>query len=171
MVAVRMDARLNARIDPSDVIQDTFAIAHRRIDRFLEEQPIGFYPWLRQIAIEKLIDLHRQHTGARCRSIQREASLQLPNDSAIMLAGIATGEPSPSQHLVRKELVQRVSCALRRLPSTAQEALLLRFVEQLSTKEAADISGISVSAFRGRQFRALAQLRSLLDEPRRADQS
>src|SRR5436190_12696571 len=48
-LAVRLDRRLLQRIDPSDIIQETLILADRRLDKYLKDQPIPFYPWLRQL--------------------------------------------------------------------------------------------------------------------------
>src|SRR6516225_4151532 len=61
MVAVRLDRRLLARLDPSDVVQEALAEAARRLPDYLRQRPLPFYPWLRQLALERLIDLHRHH--------------------------------------------------------------------------------------------------------------
>ena len=58
MVTVRMDPRLAARLDASDVVQETLVEASRRLPEYLQDQPLPFYPWLRQIAWERLVDLH-----------------------------------------------------------------------------------------------------------------
>ena len=72
MVAVRMDARLAPRLDPSDVVQEALAEASRKLPMYLKDQPIPFYPWLRQIASERLIQQYRRHLGAQARSVSRE---------------------------------------------------------------------------------------------------
>src|SRR5262245_39565819 len=72
MVAVRLDARLGARLDPSDVVQETLAEADRRLDDYLRERSLPFYPWLRRLAGEKLADQHRRHVRAARRSVTRE---------------------------------------------------------------------------------------------------
>src|SRR5688500_54627 len=72
MVALRMDPRLAARIDPSDVVQEALIDATRKLAGYLKKRPIAFYPWLRQIACERLIDLHRKHVRAARRSVRRE---------------------------------------------------------------------------------------------------
>src|SRR5947209_19815970 len=63
MVALRLDPRLAARVDPSDLVQETLAVAHRRLDDYLRDRPLPFYPWLRQIAADRLADAHRRHVG------------------------------------------------------------------------------------------------------------
>jgi RNA polymerase sigma-70 factor, ECF subfamily len=54
MVAVRMDRRLSPRLDPSDVVQEALAEADRHLDEYVHEQPLPFYPWLRQFAWQRL---------------------------------------------------------------------------------------------------------------------
>jgi len=64
MVAVRMDDRLSARIDASDVVQETLMLAAKQIADYLRDPPLPFYPWLRQIAWNRLAVLHRRHLEA-----------------------------------------------------------------------------------------------------------
>ena len=71
MVSVRMDPRLAARVDPSDVVQDALAEAARRLDAYLAAPPLPFYPWLRQLAADRVVDAHRQHHAGR-RAVGRE---------------------------------------------------------------------------------------------------
>src|SRR5208337_389551 len=88
MIAVRMDRRLVARIDPSDVVQDVLATATRNLSDYLRNRPMPFYPWLRKLAWERLIELQRTHLVARKRSVAREdfGIPELPDASAAVLA-------------------------------------------------------------------------------------
>src|SRR5262245_37745691 len=72
LLAIRMDRRLAARIDPSDVIQEALADAWRQLPDYLQERPVAFYPWLRQIALDQLILLHNRHFRIQKRSLLRE---------------------------------------------------------------------------------------------------
>ncbi|MBW3540277.1 MAG: hypothetical protein KY476_08400 [Planctomycetes bacterium] len=58
MVAARMDPRLAARFDPSDVVQEALAHAARKLSDYLRTRPIPFYPWLRRLAWESMLELH-----------------------------------------------------------------------------------------------------------------
>jgi RNA polymerase sigma-70 factor, ECF subfamily len=167
MIAVRMDTRLAARLDPSDVVQDTLLTASRRLDAYLRDRPLPFYPWLRQIAMDRLVHVYSRHVKARRRSVSREARLELPfsGRSVMLLADrFTTGTESPSRQLARKEQRQRVRQALDELNAGDREVLVLRCLEQLRTREVAAILGISEGAVRMRQLRALERLRSLLDD-------
>src|SRR5215472_4624168 len=135
MVACRLDRRLLARVDPSDVVQEVLVEASRKLTRYLRERPLPFYPWLRQLAWEHLAVLHRRHVKAQKRSVRCEGPgvLALPDESAAELAArLVTSATSPSQRLLRQELRERVQQALRRLPERDREVLVLRHLEQLS---------------------------------------
>src|SRR5262249_62394620 len=101
MVAIRMDPRLAARVDPSDVVQDALADAMRKWDRYVREQPLPVYPWLRRLAWERLVKLYRRHVVAQRRSVVREElRMRLPDQSALRLARpIASSRTRPSPPL------------------------------------------------------------------------
>jgi len=86
MVAVRMDRRLAARVDPSDLVQEALMDAHRKLNDYLRDRPLPFYPWLRRLAWERLLQLHRRHLHADRRSVLREEPMALPDESALQLA-------------------------------------------------------------------------------------
>jgi RNA polymerase sigma-70 factor (ECF subfamily) len=166
MVAWRLDRRLAARVDPSDVVQEVLAEASRKMDRYLRERPLPFFPWLRALAGEHLAALHRRHVRARGRSVLREEPglLDLPDESAAELAArLVTSSTSPTQRALRHELRQRVRQALERLPERDREVLVLRNLEQLSVADTAEVLGISAGAVKVRHLRALERLRALLE--------
>jgi RNA polymerase sigma-70 factor (ECF subfamily) len=165
MVAVRFDLRLAARVDPSDVVQETLAEAAAQLDRYLRERPLPFYPWLRQMALRRLIELHRRHVLARRRTVTREVAVgDLPDRSPVALAKRLCGRfSSPSAHLHQKERRDRVRAALAALSEKDREVLVLRILEGLTTRETAAVLDISEVAVRSRQVRALERLKALLD--------
>jgi RNA polymerase sigma-70 factor (ECF subfamily) len=167
MVAVRMDPRLNSRVDPSDVVQDVLMEASRVFEDFLRERPLPFYPWLRQLAWQRLYDLHVQHVRTQKRTTCREATagVELSNESVLELARqvVASGT-SPSMNVVRNELRYRVQEALSQISDLDREVLVMRYLEQLSSREIAAIIGISESAVNMRHLRALRRLRGRLQD-------
>src|SRR5436305_15131764 len=115
MVAVHLDRRVAARVDPSDVVQDALLDAAQELPEYLVRRPIPFYPWLRQLAWERLVELHRRHVQAKKRSVVREESLDLglSGQSVQALAKrLLTRGESPSANLQKKELRARVRAAL-----------------------------------------------------------
>jgi len=165
MIALRMDPRLSSRIDASDVVQEAFIEAHRLLDDYLKQKPIPFYPWLRQIALNRLLDLHRRHLLAQRRSVLREeVHIQgLPDASICSLADQFLGSAtSPSGQAAREEQRAQVVAALLQLKPRDRELLVLRYLEKLSVAEIAAVLGISEAAVKVRHFRALERLRPWL---------
>jgi RNA polymerase sigma-70 factor (ECF subfamily) len=165
MVALHLDQRLAARVDPSDVVQEALLDAAQALDDYLRERPVPFYPWLRQLAWERLIDLHRRHRHAQRRTVKREESLaaHLSDESAQQLADrVLARQSSPSDRAIRGELRSRIRAALDRLSESDREVLVLRHLEQLSTRETAAVLGIREGTVKLRHLRALERLRVLL---------
>ena len=168
MIEWRMDRRLAARVDAADVVQDTLADAYRELPDYLRDRPLPFYPWLRQLAWDRLIELRRRHVRAQNRSVTREErrELPLPDESALVLAERLIGKASsPSARLRREEACARVRAALARLAESDREVLLLRHLEQLSLAEIAAVLGLSEATAGKRHLRALERLRILLSGP------
>jgi RNA polymerase sigma-70 factor (ECF subfamily) len=166
MIALRLDPRLHGRIDPSDVIQETFLEASARLAEYLQKPTMPFFLWLRFLAGQKLVTLHRHHLGTRMRDAGREVALyrgQLPETTSAALAAQLLGhEPRPSEAAVRAELKIRLQEALNHLDPLDREVLALRHFEQLSWNETAQTMGISEGAASKRYVRALKRLKAIL---------
>ncbi len=168
MVAVRLDARIAARVDPSDIVQETLIAAHKRLDAYLADPVVPFYAWLRQLAWDRLVDLHRFHLRSARRSVAREyrwTAEALSDASTCSLFGhLAAPCSTPSEKLMRQEFLHRVRRTMQQLRETDREILVMRHLEELSVREVADILGIAPGTVKSRHFRALERLQSLLDE-------
>ena len=164
MIAVRLDQRLRRRLDPSDVVQEVFADAWKRIDDYLDRRPLPFYPWLRQFAWERLVKLHQHHLRAAKRAISREHVPAMALSADAITAWLPTGVSSPSSHAVRAELQSRMHVALARLAEKDREVLIMRYLEGLSTLETAEALDVSVGTVKVRHFRALERLRGILGD-------
>ena len=129
-----MDRRIGVHVDASDVVQDALVDAWRRMDEYLEERPLPFLAWLRQITHDRIIDTHRRHVTAKGRGINREiAEAQVSDASAGMLADrLFTNDTSPSNCLYRKEFHLRLREAIISLPNKDREVLLMRHIDQLA---------------------------------------
>jgi RNA polymerase sigma-70 factor (ECF subfamily) len=171
MIAFRLDPRVAARVDPSDVVQEALTDASRKLSEYLKHRPIPYYPWLRQLALERLMKLHRRHIQAQKRSVTREEDWlpPLPDESAVELAdrvsagdlGVQAGG-APMGRLLREELRRRVRTILIQLGPRDREVLVLRHLEQMSPREMSAVLGISEGAVRVRHLRALQRFRELL---------
>ena len=169
MVAVRMDSRLKARLDPSDIVQTVLAEAAQKMVAF-QQEPEQLFPWLRQLAWDELARLHRDHIRTKKRSVSREEDDwqgHAADESMMQLADrLATQQLGPGSRLVHKELRTRVRAALDQLAPQDREVLVLRFLEQLDISDTAAALGISESAVKSRQFRAIERLGKLLSDLR-----
>jgi RNA polymerase sigma-70 factor (ECF subfamily) len=164
MIAVRMDPRLMTRLDPSDVVQEALMDASSRLPRYLQKQTVPFYPWMRALALERLVDAHRRHLADK-RSPGCEALL--PEDSMWKLADqLAVSSSGPQERTLAKEERERLYEALQRLSPKDREVLVLRYLEQLSTEETAAVMGLRESAVKMRHLRALERIRELLQNSR-----
>jgi len=167
MVQFRMDRRLQGRIDPSDVLQEAYLEAARRLDDYLSQPTMSLFLWLRFLVGERLITLHRHHLGTRVRDAGRELSLlsgPLPTASSAALAAQLVGRlTSPSDAAIRAERVLRIQEALNAMDEIDREVLSLRYFEQLTNSEAAAVLDIDESAASNRFVRALKRLSKQLN--------
>ena len=159
MVAARMDRRVSGRFDPSDVVQDTLLEASRRLERYADERPLPFYPWLRQVALDRLKDLYRRHLRTHGRSVLRETKSFPLNESVESLAGwLVDSGTSPTRGLLRDEVRLRVREALKSLSDADREILLMRHLEQMTVPEIAAAMELHPNATKSRLRRALERL-------------
>lgn len=157
----RLDAPLRARVDVSDVIQETQLEAYRRLAAYVSARPMPFADWLERTAYERLVMLRRRHLGAARRSTRREQ--RIPERSSLILAErLIRAQSSPSQRVSRGETAQRVRALVDSLPEVDREILWLRSFEERSYEEIAEALGIESTAARKRHGRALLRLHALL---------
>jgi RNA polymerase sigma-70 factor (ECF subfamily) len=167
MIRARMDQKLARRVDASDVVQDVLLEASQRLDDYIRDPKLPFGLWLRQMAQDRIIDLHRRHRIARRRSLDREQQLAGPSadqSSLELAAQLRDPELTPAAATLRKELHERFVEAIDRLEDEDREILLMRHFEQLTNSEAAELLGLSPPAAGMRHLRALRRLREVLGE-------
>jgi RNA polymerase sigma-70 factor (ECF subfamily) len=166
MVALRLDPRVQGRVDPSDIVQEAYLEISRRLREYLREPKLPFFLWLRLVTGQKLMLAHRRHLGVKARNAGREVSLYrgaYPEASSATLAARLMGKiTTPSQAAVKAELKLRVQAALNSMEAIDREVLTLRHFEQLSNAETALVLGLKQSAACNRYLRALERLRSIL---------
>ena len=166
MVELRMDARLQGRVDASDVLQDAFLDAATQLDTFLRGSELSAFLWLRLVVSQRLSKYHRQHLGTKMRDVRHEVSLYrhpLPQASSAALAAMLLGRlTSPSHAAIRAEQVLHVQEALNELEPLDREVVALRHFEQLSRAETAQLLEITEEAGAKRYMRALRRLKAIL---------
>jgi RNA polymerase sigma-70 factor, ECF subfamily len=157
----RLDRRLAARLDVSDVWQETMLEAARRLPDYAKQSAMPFGLWLRWLVREKLIQFERVHF-AEMRAVTRESPLLPVDSSAAAVRGLLGRELSPSRAAVDAELAERLRQAINQLDDEQRDLILWRHFEQLSNRDIAHLLGITEAAAGKRYIRALERLRQLL---------
>jgi RNA polymerase sigma-70 factor (ECF subfamily) len=162
-VELRMDPKLRARADPSDIVQEAQLEAIRRLEDYLAQPPMPFRLWLRQITFNRLLKMHRHHVKTARRAVGRE--MPLPDQSSLLLAEQVLGAGStPSQQVNRRELAGRLRQAMAQLAEADREILLLRHFEGLSNPEVGQLLGLDPNTVSKRHGRAMLRLHQILFE-------
>jgi RNA polymerase sigma-70 factor, ECF subfamily len=167
MVEFRLDGRLRGRVATSDVLQEAYIDALKRLPHYQAAPDMPFLIWLRWITMQRLVEVHRQHLGARMRDAGREVTLGAggcPEASSEMIAAFVGDLTSPSQAVERAEAIDQLRVALDGLDPTDREVLALRHFEELTNLETAAALGIRPAAASKRYVRALDRLRSAMEK-------
>ena len=166
MVVLRLDRRLQGRIDPSDVLQEAFLDVARRAAEYAARPEMPFFLWLRLITGQKLLEVHRRHLDTQLRDAGREVSLfdgPLPEVSSELLASQLLGRFSSASHAaIRAEQQAKLEQILNGLEPIDREILTLRHFEELSNSEVAQVLNMTKTAASNRYVRALKRLKDQL---------
>ena len=167
-VQFRLDRRLQGRIGPEDVLQESYLSAADRLDHFHGDSSTSFYVWLRMIVNQTMVDLHRRHLGAQARNADREVQFQggyqaqgTSSCLALQLSGKLT---SPSQAAMRDEQSRQLEQILEQMDAIDREVLALRHFEELTNSEVAEVLGIQQKAASIRYVRAIRRLKEILSK-------
>lgn len=167
IVNFRLDYRLGGRVSESDVIQETFVRAAKRIDSFLEKDDMPFFVWLRLEVTQKLHEIHRHHFGAGKRDVRKEMNLRQNQDSGktsmALAAHIVAQMTSPSRVIERAEQIEFLEKSLNDMNELDREVIALRHFEELTNIETAEILNIETAAASKRYLRALKRLREIME--------
>ena len=166
MVALRLDRRLQGRLDPSDVIQEAYLDATAGLAEYAARAEMPFFLWLRWLTGMRLTTLHRKHLGCQVRDAAREVSLErgaMPGaTSAVLAAQLLGRDTRPSVAAIRAERQRRLQEALNAMDPVDREVLVLRHFEELTNAEVARELGLQESAASKRYIRALRKLKEIL---------
>lgn len=166
MIRLRLDRRLQGRVDPSDVLQEAFLDLAKKLPTYAQKPPMPFFLWLRLVAGERLLRIHRYHLGAAMRDAGREISIHrgaLPQASSVSLAAHLLGRlSSPSRAAVRAEQRILLEKALEALQPIDREVIALRHFEEMSNDETATVLELSKAAASKRYVRAMVRLKGAL---------
>lgn len=166
LVRMRLDQKIQKRVDVSDVVQDVLVEANRRLQRYLNDPIMPFHLWLRQIAKDRIIDAHRRHRVSAKRSIDREQQLVAPrgyDQSSIHLASLLGDDQlTPAAAALQKEMARKVEAAVSQLNEKDCEIVVMRHYEHLSNQEIGQILGLTEPAASMRYLRAIRRLKTIL---------
>lgn len=168
MVLFRLSEALRARVDPADVVQETFADVLGRLPAFQAKEGMSFFLWLRLETGKRLNAIHRSHLAAHARDARLEVPLMVqgvPGASSFALASaILDRAGTPSRVAMKEEQGQRLQAAIESMKEADREVLVLRNFEHLTNKEVAELLGLSEPAATLRYVRALTRLAGILED-------
>jgi RNA polymerase sigma-70 factor (ECF subfamily) len=158
-------AGLRVRLDPSDLVQETFLDAHRDFADFAGQTEGEIVAWLRKILVRNLADqLKRHRAGGRDYRRQESLEAKLDRSSRDIQEALEAGLSTPSGRAAQREQSVVLADALAALPPDYREVLVLRHLERLKFDEIAERMGRSSGAVRMLWTRALEKLHGLLEE-------
>lgn len=168
LVQMRLDRRVQQRVDVSDVVQDVMVEASIRLADYMADPSMAFHLWLRQIAWDHMIDTYRRHRGSAKRSLDREQSIVGPvaDDRSTMelIFQIRDPELTPAAAAAQAEISRRVEATIEELDPNDREIVLMRHFEHLTNQEVAEVLGLQPPAASMRYLRAIRRLRELLED-------
>ena len=166
LIRMRLDARIQKRVDVSDVVQDVLVEANRRLQTYIGNPIMPFHLWLRQIAKDRIIDAHRRHRVSAKRSVDREQGMIIPrghDHSSIQLASLlGDGQLTPAAAALQKEMAAKVEAAISQLDDKDCEIITMRHYEHLTNQEIGKILGLTEPAASMRYLRAIKRLKTLM---------
>ena len=173
LVRMRLDQKIQRRVDVSDVVQDVLVEANRRLQTYLVNPVMPFHLWLRQIAKDRIIDAHRRHRASARRSVDREQAAVAPrgyDQSSIQLLGMLGDQRlTPAAAALQMEMARKVEQAITKLDEKDCEIIVMRHYEHLTNQEIAQALGLTEPAASMRYLRAVRRLKTVLQDELPAD--
>src|SRR6478609_456465 len=165
LARVQVGRRLQGKVDPADLVQETFLEAHRHFPVFRGQSEPEVAAWLRQILAGVLADLLRRYLGTQGRDVrlERELAGELDQSSIALDRGLADPGPTPSKLAAGRERAVLLADALAELPPDYQEVIVLRHLEERPFADVAKQMGRTEDAVQKLWVRALARLRKALE--------
>lgn len=168
LVAVRLDRKVQRRVDISDVVQEVMVEVSGRLNQYLNDPAMAFHLWLRQIAWDHIIDTYRRHRGSAKRNMDREQPMtaQGGTDQSTMELVVQLCDPAmtPAAAATQREIADKVEAAIELLGEQDREIVVMRHYEHLSNLEIAEALGLNPPAASMRYLRAIRRLRQVLDD-------
>jgi RNA polymerase sigma-70 factor (ECF subfamily) len=164
LARMQLDPRLQAKLDASDLVQQTLLQAHAQRAQFRGRSEQEWLGWLRTILANNLAGAARQFaTDARDLGRERSLEASLEQSSVRLEQCLAAKQSSPSERAGRGELLVRMAGALAQLPADQQQVVELHHLQGCTIAEVAATMQRTKPAVMGLLFRGLKRLRQILD--------
>jgi RNA polymerase sigma-70 factor (ECF subfamily) len=167
MARVQVESWLRAKVDASDLVQQTLFEAHRDFARFQGATGGELMAWLRRILTHNALDLVRQYHGTAKRQARREVGLRRSGDESALDRGAAEPAapgPTPSEEAIRHDDQLRVAAALAELSPDHRDVIVLRNLERLPFEDVARLMNRSRPATQMLWMRAMKKLQEAMGE-------
>ena len=168
LIEMRLDRKVQQRVDVSDVVQDVMLEANNRLGKYMDDPVMAFHLWLRQIAWDRIIDTYRRHRVSAKRSMDREQPMSVPsgNEQSTMNLAVQLCDPAmtPAAAATQREIAGKVEAVIEMLPDQDREIIMMRHYEHLTNLEIAQVLDLNPPAASMRYLRAVRRLRELLEE-------
>lgn len=164
LARLQINRRLQGKVDPADMVQETFLEAHKHFSIFRGNSAAEFTCWMRQILAGVLANVVRRYMGAQSRDVRLERQLawELDHTSHVLDRGLVGRQSSPSQQAARREQGVILAEALHKLPPAYRDVIVARQLEGRTFPEVAELMGRSEDSVQKLWVRALAQLKTIL---------
>ncbi len=166
LAAQKLGTELNARVDPSDIVQEAMLVAARELPNYARNQELPLHAWLYRLVWQRLKEAYRFHVRSQRRSVRSEQSMELrPGTEWIrpIVESIADGSSGPLSKIDRRERLTLLATAVEELSAENRELLRMKYDDGLTMPEIAEILGITLSAAKMRHLRILESLRNILN--------
>lgn len=162
----QVETWLQAKVDASDLVQQTMLEAHRDFERFQGETEQEWWAWLRRILKHNVADFVRSYKGTAKRQVRREVRLRSPGDGTSHVGAMepVARDRSPSQQIAQVDEVLRVSRAVESLSDDHREVIMLRNLHRLSFSEIAEKMDRTRPAVQMLWMRAIKKLQETVAE-------
>jgi RNA polymerase sigma-70 factor (ECF subfamily) len=158
LARVHLGSRYAAKLDPSDLVQQTFLNAHQKLDQFRGTTERERAAWLREIFANNLSNVLRDYMRQK-RSVAREQSIGRMSD------GLEQFPDTQHEQADDREQLHRLAWALTQLPESQRTAIQLHHLRDLSLAQTAESLHRTPASVAGLVRRGMAQLRQLMAAP------
>lgn len=164
LARLHLDRRIQQKVDPSDVVQETLIKAHQAIGDFRGTGEAQLAAWLRRILAHHMADVVRRFgRGKRDMSLEKSLQTAVDESSARIDVWLAAEGSSPSERAIHEERLVRLAEALASLPEDQRTAIELHHLKGVSLAEVAQQMDRSLASVAGLIRRGVVNLREQLD--------